>query len=402
MGFTVRPGKEPGHNVGDKMVHRWARAAVKVAGAPSRVGRGLYTRVSSVAGQDDFGTRVAALPSGTGLVPLSRALRIGRHLSVPFWASLTELLLVVTLALFAAQLIWTVATPMPLPVFGNSGTDATASANTDHMLVLDFDPFHRASVSAAAQQEAVAPETTLDLKLYGVRALKDPKAGSAIIRLPDHTQVALRVGMTILEGVTLAAVHPDRVVVSRRGALETLSLDDDKASRPAKPSAPARPKVVPGTRVAKAGQRTERQVASPSASRGQPKAANRQTAARQTAARQTGARKAADSGASAGVPTLPFENGADLLRTLKPKAAFDSTGFKGLYLGARGDGKLPKELGVAEGDVLVEVNGIRLTSMQRVERVWDRLDSTGPVSLVIERNGAERTVDIMVGAALSR
>ncbi|MGF1455659.1 MAG: hypothetical protein ACFB6R_09810 [Alphaproteobacteria bacterium] len=102
------------------------------------------------------------------------------------------------------------------------------------------------------------------------------------------------------------------------------------------------------------------------------------------------------------VVSVPYKDGASLLRTMKPKAAFENGGLKGLYLQGKGDGTVAGELGVAQGDLLVAVNGIRLTSRQRVEKVWDRLDSAGPLSLVIERDGAERTVNVLIGRALSR
>ena len=66
------------------------------------------------------------------------------------------------------------------------------------------------------------PETTLALQLRGAFTASDPKQASAIIETSDKTARHYTVGSQVQGGLTLHAVHHDRVVLSNSGILETL------------------------------------------------------------------------------------------------------------------------------------------------------------------------------------
>lgn len=92
-----------------------------------------------------------------------------------------------------------------------------------------FDPFHREKPQDQRPVDAAqdAPETTLNLKLFGRRAGDN---GSAIIQTPDNKQKAYSVGDEIINGVTLKSVLPDYVVLSINGRLERLTFTREQDS----------------------------------------------------------------------------------------------------------------------------------------------------------------------------
>ncbi len=292
-------------------------------------------------------------------------------------AACGEIALALLLAFVSAQLFWIWASPAG-PSGGLSGAPAAAVAIAPAPPLaasLTFDPFHRdrareeAAPSAVAVQED-APETALDLKLYGVRAEADPTRGSAIIRTPDSKQGAYSVGMSVLDEVTLAGVFADRVVLARGEAQESLYLDD--AKRPAAPSrraasAPARHSQN-STTVASAPQRP----------------------APQTVA---AVRPADTSGAAAQSP-VDLSDVPALFRSLGLKPQVGPNGMNGLYVAPSGDAKLLAMLGLQQGDVVTAVDGLALDNVQKLSKVHERLEEGEPVSLEVLRAGRTTALEV--------
>lgn len=69
-----------------------------------------------------------------------------------------------------------------------------------------------------------APETKLNLKLNGIIASDGKNTAGAIIEKSVGNQEYFSIGDTISNGVTLKEVYKDRIILSRNGRLETLSL----------------------------------------------------------------------------------------------------------------------------------------------------------------------------------
>jgi general secretion pathway protein C len=131
------------------------------------------------------------------------------------WA---ELLLLVLIAMQCARLFWILVAPVG-PV-GEWKAIPNVVAPQDPSLLTSFDPFFR--LDAAAGPTVV---TSLNLKLYGVREDRATGHGSAIIALPDGRQMSFAVGEEVMPGVTLIAVGFDNVTISRNGAAEQIFLD---------------------------------------------------------------------------------------------------------------------------------------------------------------------------------
>jgi len=76
--------------------------------------------------------------------------------------------------------------------------------------------------------DARAPETMLNLQLYGIRA--GMNGGSAIIAGADNIQKAYFIGEEIAPGVRLERVAQGRVTIRRNGVVESISLDKERVA----------------------------------------------------------------------------------------------------------------------------------------------------------------------------
>jgi len=144
----------------------------------------------------------------------------------------TEVVLTIALAGVSATLIWKAFEP---PAWASSNESALTSAparrTTLPMVLTEVDPFHRAVAVGRRAVAAPAPETMLDLQLFGIRAGVGDAAGSAIVATPDKLQGVYTIGQEIMPGVRLEEIRPDRVVIRRNGVTESLSFDRDSAIR---------------------------------------------------------------------------------------------------------------------------------------------------------------------------
>ncbi len=91
------------------------------------------------------------------------------------------------------------------------------------------DPFHCAAPIAAVVMGQSAPETNLDLKLFGLRSGEaGSDRGSAIIETPDNIQRVYYVEDEVTDGVVLKGVTRDYIVLSQAGRLERLTFERPK------------------------------------------------------------------------------------------------------------------------------------------------------------------------------
>ena len=116
-------------------------------------------------------------------------------------------------ALLGLRLVHTLRAPLPpLPPM-------VEPAVADRALLARRDPFF-----ARQPDGADLPVTALPLSLHGVRTEAATGRGAAIIALADGQQTVFAVGEAITDGVTLAAIAIDHVVLDRGGTREALWL----------------------------------------------------------------------------------------------------------------------------------------------------------------------------------
>ena len=133
-----------------------------------------------------------------------------------------RVLLVLALVIQIARLVWTIVTPIAPLGDWQARTANVMSPAARAALFASFDGFDRA---AAGGGEASAAVTSLDLTLYGLRMNEASGGGSAIIAGSDGVQRSYAVGEEVSPGVKLVQVLFDHVVLERGGARESLFLD---------------------------------------------------------------------------------------------------------------------------------------------------------------------------------
>ena len=258
-----------------------------------------------------------------------RAERLFRRLPRFTLLSGVETLLLALIAVQAARLVWTLVTPVG-PVGDWRPSGAFAAAPGDAALTR-FDPFFRLSA-----QSGPAVVTGLNLTLFGVREDRATGHGSAIIALPDGSQRSFAVGEEILPGVTLAEVGFDNVTINRAGAREQIFLAQSEVASAAVTAAPAAT-PLPG-------------APSPVAPPPRP---------------------------------APTSTSPPAVR-LEPRVANDR--IEGLTVSPGADGGLAfQAAGFAPGDVIVSINGQRVTSIDQARTLVR--GAGGQVNVIVNRGG---------------
>ena len=250
--------------------------------------------------------------------------RLLERLPRPTVYSALELLLLTLIAVQAARLFWLLVTPVG--PFGDWRPVGALAAPGAGSALGGFDPFFRLSGAGPVVV------TGLDLKLYGVREDRATGRGSAIIALPDGSQSSFAVGDEIMPGVTLTAVAFDSVTISRNGTPEQIFLDQSPAAEPVA-GAPGPGQVPPAQ-------------AAPPAPTAPPSAAG---------------------------PPIQFQ----------PRT--DGGRVNGVVVSPGADGQAFRAAGFAPGDVIVSVNGQRISSMEQARALIRQ--AGGEVNVVVDRGG---------------
>ncbi|MFM9829668.1 MAG: type II secretion system protein N [Sphingomonas sp.] len=270
------------------------------------------------------------------IVRRDSAIRIARQVSI---VRAAEVVLLAALAVQAARLVWTVATPVnPMgawqlnePGIDNGAADILGS----------IDPFFR--LDPAPQEGPATAVTPLQLGLFGIRLDSATGRGSAIIATPDGLQKAYSVGDEILPGLTLKAVAFDHVTLNRGGAEEALFIDQSGGDKQGALTTPA---PAPGTEPLPPSQSSSSERA-PGAGKG---------VTREEIQRDIGFIPRIDGGKVTGL-------------TVRPQGTSDAF-FR---------------VGLQEGDVVTQIGGRPVTGAQDLERLVSSLANGGSVSLSVER-----------------
>lgn len=291
--------------------------------------------------------------------PAGRDARL--HRATRIAARVAEAGLVVIIAYLAASALWFVlygdeARSMRLDVAAGEG--AAADVARDLSALADFTVFDARATTEDAPQ-ATAPETRLNLVLRGVRTGASPMDGSAVIESPGQGQRALAAGMEIVEGVRLIEIHPDRVLIDRRGARETIYLRDE-----ARRAAQVASQRVPHPAAAPSGDAAG-STSGASALSGEPDV--------ELAAR------------------LDVEDWVDGLR-LEP--VLQGGALQGLRVRDNTRLEVLRASGLLPGDVIRSVNGVRLTGAEAARAVSQAFETADQARLEIERDGAAATLTI--------
>ena len=252
----------------------------------------------------------------------------------------------------AADLFWVL---MPMPESARWQPPPAAPAAPRGSEAQDLNPAASAGLfgryQAPASTEASllsAPETPLNLKLIGLLA-DDREQYSRALIASGTEELSYAVGDDVGRGVTLQAIFPDRVILSRNGRLETLRLERD-APGAGGDSAP--PPVAAA----------EERPASPP-----PLAQIRDEVVKDP------------SKASEYVRVQPANVGGQLkgyrVYPGKDRSAFSASGLR-------------------PGDLVTAVNGVQLDDPAKALQLLGDLGQSGQVNLVVERGGQTQNISI--------
>ena len=275
--------------------------------------------------------------------------RHGRHLP-----PLAALLLVAVLAQQAASLIWRLmplpasATWTPAPGFADPA-NARAPPSADALASAHLFGEYQAQASTATL--ANAPDTQLNFTLLGILAGTSEKDSLALIAKEGGDEAPYSIGDDVSPGVFLQAIFLDRVILSRNGQLETLRLDKDAPSNA--------PVFNPIT-------------SSSEAQEGTPAAAQMLSQIKEQ------------------VLTDPSK-AANFIR-VQPMTG--ESGLKGYRVYPGPDRGGFNASGLKPGDVVTAINGTSLNDPAQALQLLQSLTQASSLSLTIERNGSQQTVNV--------
>lgn len=150
--------------------------------------------------------------------------------------AVVELALLVVLGLLLARTFWLIAapaqsvnalTPAPASMVTVQAPASRLQANLS--LLTSANPFSMVERVGAVEDEVLSvPETSLNLRLQGVRAITSGDGdlqASATIVTPDNRQGVYVVGDKLLDNVVLSRILSNRVILDKGGTYEALYLE---------------------------------------------------------------------------------------------------------------------------------------------------------------------------------
>lgn len=214
--------------------------------------------------------------------------------------------------------------------------------------------------------------TTLSLILRGTVAEADPKAGFAVVSDVGGVERAFRVGEEVAPGARLAGVYPDRIVINRGGAEETLKLPRDRNLAPAeivRPTPATASSRAPGVR----DDRTAQAAPAPASGAVQVKAPSdwQQTVAHLR------------------------QNPDELMRRVQIVPVLDGGKLTGVRLADGADSTLIGRIGLRPGDVVTSVNGMPVDSLARGQQILAGLAGASSARVTVLRDG--KPTDVTIG-----
>ena len=258
---------------------------------------------------------------------------------------ITLLLLVIILAYQIASLSWILLDnamdkDVPLNTATNTGVVPQASGSSDQINVSSLAAMHLfgqiQTTPSSKPLPVTAPETRLNLVLYGVFTDADTKRGSAIIGQKGGEQKFYHVDDNVDNGVSLAEVRSDHVLLKRGVSYEVLKFPKQVSSGVDIQSR-ARITSAPGTSVADQKQSFMENV-----------------------------------------KIIPVLVGKD--RSLK-----------GYRLLPKKNRAVYNRLGIRPTDIVTAINGIKLSNQEEAMKVIAELVKSDSVEVQVERNGQTET-----------
>jgi len=269
---------------------------------------------------------------------------------------------------FGVALFWRLLAGPELPPLPPRAVDSGASvASAPAASVAQWHLFGNASATFDPREAAeVAPETALRLTLRGTFSESAPGGGIAIIADEQGVDRGYRVGDTLPGDARLEAIYSGRVLLSRNGSNESLSLPRaSEAGAPAASGTTPRAAAVPsGTPAAP----RYPGFVNPAIAPGVPQLSNR---------------------------GLAGTDIAELAKQVNVVPVLENGKLAGVRLRVGRDSDLLSRHGLRSSDVVTAVNGVPLDGPERQVELMNSLRDARQVTLTVRRDG--QTMQIPVG-----
>ncbi len=261
--------------------------------------------------------------------------------------SLATLVFLIVLAAQLAALLWralgSTGQEAPQPV----AVDVAAAPAVDLAAIVNA---HLFGIAAATGDPSSAPATSANLTLAGTLAGPDPAVGWAIIGASGQSARVYATGASLPGGTKLAAVYPDRVILDRNGARESLMLPRLSGGGAAGPVAYAQGAGAPPASLA-------------------------------------------DS-----VRQLMAQDPAAANELLRPQPVFAGGSLRGYRVYPGRNRAQFARLGLQPGDLVTAVNGAALDDPNRGLEILRGIGAGAAVMLSIDRNGQQQQLSVDPGA----
>ncbi|MBV8062172.1 MAG: type II secretion system protein GspC [Nevskia sp.] len=261
-----------------------------------------------------------------------------------------DVVLVVLIARLLAQLVWALV-PAPAAAAWHPAPVVAAAPNPADRIDLNrIVGAHLFGQYAPVVKQDItkAPDTTLNLTLLGILANSKNKAASRALIANGTEEKPYSVKDTVSQGVTLYAIFPDRVVLSRSGQLETLRLDKDQPNSGAAPLAVA-DSPASDTNESLAEIRSQ-MLSNPGKAQ-------------------------------------------DYIR-IQPAPNVSGNGQMGYRIFPGRDHAVFTNAGLRAGDVVTAINGVQLDDPAKSLQLLSDLSQANQVSLTIQRGGQSQTINV--------
>ncbi|HHH35674.1 MAG TPA: type II secretion system protein GspC [Gammaproteobacteria bacterium] len=275
---------------------------------------------------------------------------LGQEVLMARLAMVVNLGLILVLAALLADLTWRLVPrpqlpPPPLAAAAVHDGEGMARGTAGNLAQLHLFGTRPAAGKVVAKP-VVMPETRLQLILRGVFASSDPAAAGAIIAERNGKEAFYGVGDRLPGGAVLKEVHEDRIVLQRRGRLETLRMPREETAGGA-------------TGVSRRTARSSRAVPS--------------------------LREYRD---------MVLENPQQLADKVRLTPRTEGGRMVGYEVRPGRDARFLSRFGLRPGDVVTAVNGIALNSPAKGLSILRSLARTDQVRLEILRNGSPQTIEL--------
>lgn len=249
----------------------------------------------------------------------------------------------VELAMAALILIQLVRLVLLFVAPGAGAQAAEAGPGPDRSVLSRFDAFfHTGERSSLAEVTNAGSD---QLRLFGVRAGVSG-AGSAILGLPDGTQLSVGVGEEVQPGLVLRSVARDHVTVARGSSVSRIDFGELPVGAASVPPPPTTPQVV------------------------------------------------APPGPAAPRPGAAVVDPARLMAEAGLRPRMRGLSVNGFTVTASGQGADLAAAGLQAGDVILSVNGIVLDGPSAINRLRINLAAAPEAVIRFERDGTPQTTTV--------